>query len=71
MGDLVKGYLVIVSIAIATGHYSDLQKWAAQEAAKPMARLPYFFGQPTKSAHSRASQLSSPTATKPSHHAHY
>jgi hypothetical protein len=43
MGDLVKGCLAIVSFAIATGHYGDLQKWSVREASRPMAPLPYFF----------------------------
>jgi hypothetical protein len=43
---LVKGLLVVIGIAIATGHYSELQSWARREAAEALMwrqPLPYFF----------------------------
>jgi hypothetical protein len=43
---LVKGILVVIGIAIATGHYGDLQNWARHEAIEALMwrrPLPYFF----------------------------
>jgi len=39
MGELVKGCLVVISIALATGHYRDLRAWAMKEAFRPMHNL--------------------------------
>lgn len=58
MSDLVKGCMVIISISIATGHLGDLRKWAAREAARPMAPLPYFFPEAANSMHLRDGEKS-------------
>jgi hypothetical protein len=50
---LVKGILVVIGIAIATGHYGDLQTWTRGEAAEAVMwrrPLPYFFAPPSQSA---------------------
>jgi len=46
LGPLVKGCMVVIWIAIATGHYGDLWRWARREAASAlvMRPLPNFFG---------------------------
>jgi hypothetical protein len=46
IGPLVKGALVIIGLAIATGHYDNLASWSRKEAARALTRnrpLPYFF----------------------------
>ena len=54
MGDLAKGCITIISIAIATGHYGDLQEWARKEASRPMTPLPYLFKVDASTLHSRS-----------------
>jgi hypothetical protein len=50
MNEFINGCLVTIFLSIATGHYGDVQKWAAREAAKPMTPLPYFFHRSEKSS---------------------
>ena len=55
---LVKGCLVVIGIAMATGHYGDLQRWARRQAAEALVwkrPLPYFFA-PLKQPSRRRAQ---------------
>jgi hypothetical protein len=46
LSGLIKGIMVVIGIAMATGHYGDLERWARQQAIEALQwkePLPYFF----------------------------
>ncbi len=49
LGPLIKGLLVVIGIAMATGHYGDLQRWARREVVESLEwkqDLPDIFAYP-------------------------
>ena len=46
LSSLIKGIMTVIGIALATGHYGDLERWARLQAMAALEwkqPLPYFF----------------------------
>jgi hypothetical protein len=69
LSSLIKGIMAIIGIAVATGHYGDLERWARHQAIEALEwrqPLPYFF--PSELAHKQTAtpRSTSKIAKKPS-----
>lgn len=65
LSPLIKGVIVIVGMAIATGQYGRLESWARVQALHAVAwsePLPYFFAQPSGMSAHRALRLAQKAA---------
>jgi hypothetical protein len=48
LSQLTKGIMVVIGIALATGHYDELERWSRHQAINALEwkePLPYFFPQ--------------------------
>lgn len=60
LSGLIKGIMVVIGIALATGHYGDLERWARHQAIEALQwkePLPCFFPNHTQTAHSPKAPL--------------